>query len=133
MAQEEFEKAKKAVKKKKDFLQNLVYWALFSVFFIFLNMRTSPGFFWAIFPIAGWGLGVLIQGFEVYGFPGFGKKWEAKKLEEELQRIQAENRLKDRYLTLKEKEENDLLNESERLDLKELDKMRKQWDEDELV
>lgn len=133
MDKEAYDRAKKEVKKKKAFYKNLINWVLFSMFFVILNLWTSPRFFWAIFPIAGWGIGVLFHGFDVFGFPGLSKSWERKKLEEELQKIELENRLKNRYLVLKEKQEHNLLDDEERLDLEELRKIKRDWDESDLV
>lgn len=133
MDKEAYERAKKEVKRKKAFYKNLINWIVFSIFFIFLNLWTSPHFFWAGFPIAGWGIGVLFQGFDVFGFPGLSKTWERKKLEEELQKIDMESRLRNRYLELKEKQEHNLLDDEEKLDLEELRKIKRDWDESDLV
>ncbi|NNJ82097.1 MAG: 2TM domain-containing protein, partial [Flavobacteriaceae bacterium] len=48
--------------------------------FIFLNMK-STSFPWALFPIGGWGLGVLGHASEVFAWnPFFGKDWEERKI-----------------------------------------------------
>lgn len=133
MDQEAYEQAKKKVKQKKSFYRGLFTWIIFSIFFIVLNIVSSPNSVWAIYPIAGWGLGVLLQAANVFGFPGMSKDWERKKLEEELQKVQLEEQLKHRYLYLKEKQENNLLNEREASDLETLSEIKKQWDDDELV
>jgi hypothetical protein len=31
-----------------------------------LNLLASPGYFWAIYPILGWGLGLLLHGIKVH-------------------------------------------------------------------
>jgi hypothetical protein len=36
------------------------------VFLTLINRVVSPGFFWAIFPILGWGLGIVIDAIKVY-------------------------------------------------------------------
>jgi hypothetical protein len=40
---------------------------------------TSPGFYWFVFPMLGWGLGVAIHGFTIFGI---GKSWEERKIQE---------------------------------------------------
>lgn len=52
--------------KKKRFLRHLRVYLVMSIFFVILNLLTSD-VFWAIFPILGWGLGVALEGFSVYG------------------------------------------------------------------
>jgi len=33
---------------------------------VLLNLVVSPGYFWAIYPMLGWGLGLLLHGIKVY-------------------------------------------------------------------
>ncbi|MES1025718.1 2TM domain-containing protein [Gloeocapsa sp. BRSZ] len=33
-----------------------------SILLIFLNLKTAPRYFWSVFPVLGWGVGVLIHG-----------------------------------------------------------------------
>jgi len=128
-----YERARKEVKKQKSFYKNLANWVVFSLFLTFINLFTSSGFFWAAFPIIGWGIGVLLQGLGVFGFPGFSSDWEHKKMEEVLHQLEMENKLKERYLSLKEKEKTTPLDTIERLDLDELKKIKKGWDDSDLV
>jgi len=128
-----YDRAKSEVKKQKSFYKNLINWAVFSLFLTFINLFTSSGFFWAAFPIIGWGIGVLFQGLSVFGVPGFSSDWEHKKMEEVLHKLEMESRLKERYHTLKEKEKTETLDSDERLDLEELKKIKKGWDDSELV
>jgi hypothetical protein len=82
--------AKKRVKKVKGFFGHLTTWLIFSAFFIFLNIASSGGGFWAIWPIMGWGLGVAFHAIGVFGMPGLGKDWEEKMLEREMARMDYE-------------------------------------------
>ncbi|MEO7589010.1 MAG: DUF1707 domain-containing protein [Arachnia sp.] len=41
---------------------SLAPWAIFAVFFIVLWAVTGGGYFWPVWPIMGWGLGVAISG-----------------------------------------------------------------------
>lgn len=38
-----------------------------SIFFVLLNVMTPTGHFWAIYPILGWGLGVLMEYWLLFG------------------------------------------------------------------
>lgn len=75
-------RAKEQVEKIKSFYTHLGIYLTFCAFFIFLNFK-SGGFIWAIFPIVGWGLGVLGHAVDTFKWnPFFGKDWEAKKIRE---------------------------------------------------
>ncbi|MEL6813006.1 MAG: 2TM domain-containing protein [Bacteroidota bacterium] len=82
ISESRYQRAKEKVEKMKGFYTHATIYAIFVVFFIWLNSRTG-GFPWAIFPIAGWGLGVLGHATEVFGFNiFFGKDWESRKIRE---------------------------------------------------
>ncbi|WP_407703306.1 DUF1707 domain-containing protein [Tessaracoccus antarcticus] len=41
---------------------SLAPWAIFAVFFVVVWVATGGGYFWPVWPIMGWGLGVAING-----------------------------------------------------------------------
>lgn len=53
--------------KKRKFLKDFRVYLAMSVFFVVLNVMTGGGTFWAIWPILGWGLGIVIKGMSLYG------------------------------------------------------------------
>jgi sensor histidine kinase YesM len=74
------ERAKKKVEELKGFYIHLTIYLIMVPFFIYLNLK-STGFPWAIFPIGGWGFGVLGHASEVFDWnPLFGKEWEERKI-----------------------------------------------------
>jgi hypothetical protein len=74
------ERAKKKVEALKGFYIHFTIYLIMVPFFIYLNVK-STGFPWAIFPIGGWGLGILGHASEVYNWnPFFGKDWEERKI-----------------------------------------------------
>ena len=78
-----YERAKEHVNKLKGFYGNLGMYLIFIPIFIWLNIRSGTGFPWAIFPIAGWGIGVLAHAAETFNWnPFFGKDWEERKIRE---------------------------------------------------
>ncbi len=84
---EEVFKAKKRVKAKKAFFQHLMSYAIINLFLLVLNMLTSPGYLWFVFPLLGWGVGLAFHYVDVFGIPGFdilSKEWEERELEREL-------------------------------------------------
>lgn len=72
-------KARQRVKEIKDFYGNLTSYCLVIPFLIFINYQVSWGFQWFWFPLLGWGMGVAIHGFTVFGY---GKTWEERKIRE---------------------------------------------------
>jgi len=50
---------------------------------IFIYYRFTPftiQWFW--FPMLGWGIGLVFQGFSAFGTPLFGRDWEERKIKE---------------------------------------------------
>jgi hypothetical protein len=77
-----YRRAKEQVEAIKGFLGNLVAYCIVIPFLAWLNYRTTT-FPWIIFPVLGWGFGVLMHGLETYGYnPLWGKRWEEKKIRE---------------------------------------------------
>jgi hypothetical protein len=133
--------ARKRVKKLKSFYSNFGSWIVFSIFFIFLNVFTSSGFFWAIFPILGWGIGVAFQAFDVFGVPGFGKNWEEEAFKKEIDRIKyqqdAEKWYKyeqqQRSIPPPKDSELDFEEYRDELELKDFRRMKKEWRDSDFV
>ena len=77
-----YKAAKERVKELKGFYGHIAIYALFCIVFITLNYM-STSFPWAIFPIAGWGIGVISHAFCIFGF---GKHWQDRKIKELMDR-----------------------------------------------
>ncbi len=75
-----FKKAKEHVDALKGFYGNLLAYCIVIPFLAILNYNTTS-FPWIIFPVLGWGIGVLAHGMEVFGYnPIMGKKWEENRI-----------------------------------------------------
>ena len=72
-------KAKQRVKEMKEFYGNLISYCVVIPFLIFINYSTYWGFQWFWFPLFGWGIGLTIHGFSVFGY---GSEWEERKIQE---------------------------------------------------
>lgn len=82
--------ARRRVKEKKKFYTHLTTYLAMGGFFFTLNVLTSPGNWWFYWPMLGWGIGVAIQYFKVFGIPGSGlgsPEWEERELEKEMKRL----------------------------------------------
>ena len=77
-----YQKAKERVENIKGFYGNLIAYCVVIPCLAFLNYKTTS-FPWIIFPVVGWGFGLLTHGLEAFGYhPIWGKRWEERKLRE---------------------------------------------------
>ena len=58
----------KRLKKRRDFFGHVLVYCLVNGFLVVIWAVTTPGgFFWPIFPIVGWGIGLIMNAWDVYG------------------------------------------------------------------
>lgn len=74
-----YEKASKRVKELKGFYGNLFSYCLVIPFLFFINWRTAPEYWWAFWPMFGWGIGLASHALQTFGI---GKNWEDRKIKE---------------------------------------------------
>lgn len=116
------ELAKKRVERKKKFYKHLNTYLVMTIFFVLLNMFTSPGRWWFIFPVLGWGIGIALEYLNIFGLPGIqpDAEWEKKALEEELRKMNPP-------------EEKPVKSVPEQDDTLELKELKKNYDDKDLV
>jgi hypothetical protein len=82
---DEHDKLARAVRQVEaitGFYIHLVVFVLVMVLLLIINMVVSP-IWWVQWPFLGWGLGVLLHAFAVFGqVPRFIVKWQLKKIKE---------------------------------------------------
>ncbi len=49
-------------RRQLGFKLHVIPYVAVSILLIFLNLKTTPRYFWSVFPIMGWGVGVLAHG-----------------------------------------------------------------------
>ncbi|MEO8534956.1 MAG: 2TM domain-containing protein, partial [Flavobacterium sp.] len=76
-------RAKKRVEELKGFYGNVISYCCVIPFLIFINLRYSPGFQWFWFSVLGWGFGVTMHAFKVFGY---SSDWEERKIREILEK-----------------------------------------------
>ena len=59
-------RAVQQLKKKSDFRVHLMIYVLVNGLLVVIWAMTGAGFFWPIFPLAGWGIGVVANAYDVY-------------------------------------------------------------------
>ncbi len=75
--------ARKRVKELKEFYTHLTFFVIINLFLSVLSVITSPNYFWAMWPILGWSLGLFSHAISVFGLFGIGSKtWEERKVQE---------------------------------------------------
>ena len=78
-----YQTAKERVEAIKGFYTHLTVYVAVNLLLFSINMVTSPGSLWFIWPLMGWGVGFVIHALSVFGFgPGLGADWEERKIRE---------------------------------------------------
>ena len=72
-----YQKAATRVKELKGFYGNLTSYCLVISFLAVLNLLTSPEYLWFLWPMLGWGIGIVAHATTTFGI---GKEWEEKKI-----------------------------------------------------
>jgi len=72
-------RAKKRVEELKGFYGNLISYCCVIPILVFVNLTYSPQFQWFWFSAAGWGFGLLMHAFKVFGY---SSNWEERKIQE---------------------------------------------------
>jgi hypothetical protein len=70
-------KAKKRVEELKGFYGNLISYCIVIPILIFVNLTYMPEFQWFWFSLGGWGFGLIMHAFKVFGY---SSKWEEKQI-----------------------------------------------------
>jgi hypothetical protein len=64
------ERALTQLRKKHEFHAHVAAYILVNSMLVAIYLLTDPGgFFWPIFPILGWGIGLFFHGWDVYTAP----------------------------------------------------------------
>ena len=99
-----------------DFRSHLVSYLAICGFLLAINLMTSPGYLWVMWPALGWGLAVVLHGLNAYGIIA-DKEQEEEMIEEEVRRLERDG-------------SKDFPEADDRLDLREIDKEVRHHDDD---
>jgi hypothetical protein len=75
------DRAVKQLKKRRDFAGHLLVYVLVNAFLIAIWAVTSSGFFWPIFPMVGWGIGVVMNAWDVWHGEDFSEEAIAREMQ----------------------------------------------------
>ncbi|AXI08556.1 histidine kinase [Oceanobacillus sp. 143] len=84
--EEKYLRAKKRVQNLKEFYQHLLSYVLVNTMLFIINMVTDPSYWWFIFPLMGWGIGLIAHAFSVYSDGFMGADWEERKIKEYMEK-----------------------------------------------
>lgn len=73
------QQAREQVRQERAFYGHLASYLVANTFFVVVNLLTSPGHFWFIYPLFGWGIGLVSHAARVFGTPGL-QGWEERRL-----------------------------------------------------
>jgi uncharacterized ion transporter superfamily protein YfcC len=76
-------RALRRLKKRRDFFAHLLVYVLVNAFIVVIWAVTSNGFFWPIFPMVGWGIGVVMNAWDVWR----GEEFSEEDIAREIQRM----------------------------------------------
>lgn len=76
-------KAQKRVEDIKGFYGHLTSFIVVNIGLITLNLGTSPKHLWFLYPLIGWGVGLMAHGMSVFNYmPFLNSDWEERKIRE---------------------------------------------------
>ena len=87
MSEEElYREARKRVEEKKGFFMHLAVYICVNIFLVIIWAVTGDGFPWFVFPLGGWGIGILFHFLEVFVFTR-QTEWEKREIEKEVEKL----------------------------------------------
>ena len=120
---ERYYKAQQIVKKKKGFYSHLSIYLIVNLVFLIISYMDGQGFQW-LYICLFWAIGLIPHYFSVFGFPGKQKvlsnEWEEKEIQKELDKMEGNP------YSLNSEEEDEL-------ELRELNKLPRELDDNDFV
>ena len=89
MSDEEIYKlARERVNEKKGFFTHFAVYIVVNILLVVIWAFTGRGFPWFVFPLGGWGIGVIFHFLGVFVFSKQGTTdWERREMEKEVERL----------------------------------------------
>jgi hypothetical protein len=76
------ERAIKRLKKRHDFYGHVLIYVLVNTFLVVIwGLTDVHGFFWPVFPLVGWGIGVVMNAWDVFGDDEFDEQQIRREME----------------------------------------------------
>ena len=82
-----YEAARKRVEEKKGFFIHLAVYICVNILLVIIwAFLADGGYPWCLWPLGGWGIGILFHFLEVFVFSG-KTAWEKREIEKEMERL----------------------------------------------
>jgi hypothetical protein len=78
------DRAVKRLKKRRDFYTHLLIYVLVNGFLVAIWALSGHGFFWPVFPLAIWGIGVVMNAWDAFR----DEEFREAQIQHEIERIQ---------------------------------------------
>lgn len=89
--EELYRHARRRVAARKGFFVHLSVYIIVNALLVVIWATTGAQYPWFIFPLAGWGIGLLFHCLGVFVFSG-NTAWEQREIEKEVERMRRINR-----------------------------------------
>jgi len=87
MSEEEiYHQARKRVEEKKGFYIHFAVYIIVNIILVIIWAATGAGYPWFLFPLGGWGIGILFHFLGVFVFSR-QTDWERRAIEKEAERL----------------------------------------------
>ncbi len=83
---EKYLRAKKRVEQLKGFYIHFTVYVLVNAFLFGINLSSNAGEWWFIYPLGGWGIGLLAHGISTFAYGQFGVGWEERKIKKYMEK-----------------------------------------------
>jgi uncharacterized membrane protein len=61
------QQAVESLRKKAEFQTHVLAYVVVNILLVIIWAATGADFFWPVFPIAGWGIGIVFHAWDAYG------------------------------------------------------------------
>ncbi|MCR5026353.1 MAG: 2TM domain-containing protein [Methanobrevibacter sp.] len=84
----DYERAAERVDRKLKFYRSLISYIIVNAFLFAINYIFTPSFWWVMFPIFFWGIGLVVNFFKTFVFIDFyGEEYRQRKIAEEMEKM----------------------------------------------
>ncbi|MFZ0545024.1 MAG: 2TM domain-containing protein, partial [Candidatus Promineifilaceae bacterium] len=80
-----YERARESVEARLEFYRHLAIYVGVNVLLIIINLITSPDSLWFVWPLLGWGIGIVVHAVRVFVVPT-GSSLKARMIEQEIEK-----------------------------------------------
>ena len=86
--EEVYKLARERVNEKKGFFIHLTAYVVVNLMLFLIWMFTGRGFPWFVFPLGGWGIGLLFHCLGIFVFSQHGTTdWERREMDKEIEKL----------------------------------------------